>query len=227
MPFFPVASGEFSPLWRMLDDYATHRTSPCELKPQTKSKSACSPATNAYHQPHFDIKEYDDRFELDGDLPGVAQSDIDIEFTDPQTLKISGHSARPKESNTAHQSAPNDAATTAEASQSHKATVEDEQMGEATGETSEADWTPVPTPSSTPVPGTDKHAQSQQLQPAFKISEPRYWLKERATGRFQRVFTFQSDRVDTENVKASLRDGVLRLVIPKAPEPAKVKINVQ
>ena len=49
--------------------------------------------------------------------------------------------------------------------------------------------------------------------------------KEYSVGRFSRDFTLSSE-IDTENIKASVADGVLTLVLPKAKEAQIRKIQV-
>ncbi|CCU74452.1 heat shock protein 30 [Blumeria hordei DH14] len=44
--------------------------------------------------PKFDVKELGDSFELHGELPGIDQKDVDIEFTDASTLTIKGRVER-------------------------------------------------------------------------------------------------------------------------------------
>src|SRR5690242_14874187 len=41
--------------------------------------------------PRFDMREMNDRYVLEGELPGVEKKDINIEFTDNNTLSVSGH----------------------------------------------------------------------------------------------------------------------------------------
>ncbi|KFZ24285.1 hypothetical protein V502_01237 [Pseudogymnoascus sp. VKM F-4520 (FW-2644)] len=43
---------------------------------------------------NFDVKELPDSYHLHGELPGVEHSDVEMEFTGPQTLTIHGHSER-------------------------------------------------------------------------------------------------------------------------------------
>jgi HSP20 family protein len=45
-------------------------------------------------------------------------------------------------------------------------------------------------------------------------------------GDYQRSFTL-SDEIDQDNIEASLRNGVLRLVLPKAPEAKARKITIK
>jgi HSP20 family molecular chaperone IbpA len=145
-----------------LDDYDTHRST--RSQPSARSFS-----------PRFDVRESKDAYHLDGELPGIAQKDIDIEFSDPQTLVVKGHIER--EYNT-----PN-----------HQAQVEDEQ-NEQTAVTAE------PT--------------------------HRFWASERAVGEFQRTFSFPT-RVDQDKVKASLKNGVLTVEVPKATVATTKKITIE
>ncbi|KAI9858730.1 MAG: hypothetical protein M1813_007362 [Trichoglossum hirsutum] len=87
MSIIPHLGGsEFAPIFRFLDDYDSHRTS------RTSHVRT--------FQPRFDVCENDGAYELHGELPGISQSDVNIEFSDPQTLVISGRSERSFESGT-------------------------------------------------------------------------------------------------------------------------------
>jgi HSP20 family molecular chaperone IbpA len=161
---FPAA-GDFGPLFRLLDDYDTHRSSG-----QSNMRSFA---------PKFDVRESETSFHLDGELPGISQEDINIEFTDPQTLVVKGRTERNYH-------------TTKPAEQSG-----DEQSVEATEKTSK--------------PSKADH---------------RYWAKERSVGEFSRAFSFPI-RVDQDNVKASLKNGILSVVVPKATASAAKKITIE
>jgi HSP20 family molecular chaperone IbpA len=67
----------FSPLLQLLDGYEGCR------KPQPHNFT-----------PAFDVRELDASYQLDGELPGVDQNNIEIEFTDAHTLVIKGHTER-------------------------------------------------------------------------------------------------------------------------------------
>jgi HSP20 family molecular chaperone IbpA len=77
MALFP--SGEFTSLFRLLDDYDVHRS----------GRSAQSSTIRAF-RPKFDVRELKDAYELQGELPGIDQKDVNIEFVDPNTMVISG-----------------------------------------------------------------------------------------------------------------------------------------
>ncbi|KAJ5793421.1 hypothetical protein N7457_000020 [Penicillium paradoxum] len=74
-------SGDFAPLFRLLDDYDAHRSTNKQHATRTFS-------------PRFDIRESENGFHFDGELPGIAQEDIEVEFPDPQTMVVKGRVVR-------------------------------------------------------------------------------------------------------------------------------------
>jgi len=211
MSFFPGFSGnDFTPLFRLLDDYDTHRTG--------------SSRTASIHnfQPKFDVRETKTNYVLHGELPGVEQKDMSIEFADPTTLVIRGNVERSytagdpdvlgdtKESGRIT-SAEGDQTQQDDKNASHQATVEDEKSGETTsGET---------------------QTQVQKAQDASnkQISGHRnakFWVAERLVGNFHRSFSFPT-RIDQDNVKASLKNGILTVTVPKLQAQQAKKINIE
>lgn len=180
--------------------------------------------------PRFDVQEVPTAYELHGELPGIKQEDIDIEFVDANTLVIKGKTVR-ESSHTNDidvkgkgiEGASTPKAIAADnASESstnyHKATVEDdfvdagaEKEGSATTATEGA-----PTPASTEVATTS----AKEEQPGHK-----YWVSERSVGEFQRTFSFPG-KVDQEAVKASLKNGILSIIVPKAAKQER-KIAIE
>ncbi|KAI4721892.1 HSP20-like chaperone [Aureobasidium sp. EXF-10727] len=216
-PRFP--SGEFAPLFRLLDDYASH-----QISRQGDEFGNFSQLRS--FQPRFDVKEVKDGYELHGELPGVDQNDIQIEFTDAQTLSIKGRTERHRESG----SPPTAALETQQekgritsgdessetSSHYQKPTVEDENTDKPTATTdTEQQITTT----------TDTQTQQVQQQTAQR-PQSRYWVSERSVGEFSRSFAFPS-RVDQDNVRASLKDGILSIVVPKASAPTTRKINIE
>lgn len=79
---------DFGSLFRLLDDYDAHRSGAT-----TTGTSGTSTAAATF-SPRFDVREAKDAYMLDGDLPGIEQKDINIEFTDAHTLVINGRTER-------------------------------------------------------------------------------------------------------------------------------------
>ncbi len=149
---FP-SSGDFAPLFRLLDDYDNHR-------------HGRQHAALRSFAPRFDVREGPEAYHLDGELPGIAQKDITIEFTDPQTLVVKGRVER--------------------------------------------DYT---------APQTETADEQQQ-------QHHRYWSTERSIGEFQRTFSFPT-HVDQNAVKASLKNGILSVVVPKTTGAATKRITIE
>jgi len=197
MSFFPRAYIDsepvtsFAPLFRLLDDFDAY------------SRDSGVPNRGTKHlkhsfNPKFDVKEVADGYELHGELPGVEQKDVEIEFTDAQTINIRGRSERSYTSGTPPAGLV-EAPKTARAIESHQPTVEDENA-----------------PSQTEVATTEAEP---------KEPEHKYWVSERSVGEFARSFTFPS-RIDQDAVQASMKNGVLSILVPKAKKPESRKITI-
>jgi HSP20 family protein len=205
--FAPAFRGENS-LFRLMDDYAS-------LVNRSFANSPSLAQSVRSFQPRFDMKENKDSYELHGELPGVAQKDINIEFTDANTLSIRGRTETVREEGRrptallepqagTHQKKLADAETesTTSSNKSHQPTVEDEDSGTV---------------------ASTKPADASTSQETDKSN---YWISERSVGSFARSFSFPQ-RVDQDAVKASLKDGILSIVVPKAQAPAKRRIQIE
>jgi len=211
-PFFPqFPVGDLASFLQALDDSTT------------------PPASKPIHtfQPRFDVREEKDSFKLNGELPGVEQKDISIDFVDPDTLVIRGRSVR-RESKVA-----------VAADQNNKAA---EKAIEATSDTAsetgsayqkpsvEEDFVDVPsengTPASTTVTETEKPTAEKKQVEKPKAEPIKYLVSERAVGEFNRSFTFPG-HVDQEGVTASLKNGILSVVVPKVVQKEPKKIVIQ
>ena len=202
-----------------------------------------------------------DSFHLNGDLPGLEQKDIQIEFVDQNTLVVRGRTVKESSSGTPPAApavedsgkgkqiadapssseagaAANDTPSNAPASPAlssssyHKATVEDEfvdvQSEHAAATTSENGATsPSATPANNEVakPATTT-ASEQAAKKQQNEASGRYWVSERSVGEFQRSFNFPG-QIDQEGVTASLKNGVLSVVVPKAVrrEPRRIVVE--
>jgi HSP20 family protein len=170
--------GELSPIFRLMDDYANLARSgvPGEMKSLRS------------FQPNFDVSETKTGYTLHGELPGIEQKNVNIEWTDGNTLTISGRIESSYESGQSEE----------------QGRVEDE------GATS------------TEVTTTNNKKEVEQASP----NQPKLWVSERSVGEFHRSFSFPS-RVDQDGVKASLKNGILEIVVPKAAKPANKKISIE
>ncbi len=59
-----------------------------------------------------------------------------------------------------------------------------------------------------------------------EVKKENYYRKEIRSGGFSRSFTLPA-RVDKDKVKATYKDGVLQLVLPKAPEEKEKEIKIE
>jgi len=201
--FFPRFT-EIHPIFRLAD----------EIEKATRHQQA-----NTF-TPRFDVQETKETYELLGELPGVDQENVNIEWTDEHTLAISGQTqsrrCSPK-TLTEEKTAPEatEAAEDPSSEKYEKPSVEDE------------DGVVVESPNA----GEQKTESSETAtkapeEPRKCKPRARYWVAERSYGSFRRTFHFPG-RVDHDAIKAGLKNGVLSITIPKAKalEPKKVTIN--
>ena len=230
MAFFQVYNNDrsFLPVFNLLsglDQYS------CEVQRPTRvHQRRHAPAFN----PRFDVRETETGYELHGELPGVERDNIQIEFTDPQTLVVRGRversytggsGAEAQADDSKEQSAPapiEPAPVEPTPAPSHKATVEDAVDEDASVEQSSEQATPATTPS-TPVAEPVKPQEPQPQQP--KAPADKYWFSERSVGQFSRTFKFAS-RVDQDGVAANLNNGILTVEVPKAKKYESRRIVV-
>ncbi|KAL8723143.1 MAG: hypothetical protein Q9225_000484 [Loekoesia sp. 1 TL-2023] len=197
-PRFP--SSELGPLFRLLDDYSS----------QYPSGTSTSSSVRAFH-PKFDVREHKESYELQGELPGIDQKDVHIEFADPHTLVIKGRVEREYSSDgsqAARGRITGEVTDNTKNNTSHKATVEDEGAETSTPQGKGGEVT--------------KSSEGGEVQKGgFK-----YWVSERSVGEFHRAFSFPS-RVDQDGVKANLKNGILSVVVPKAASHQAKRIPVE
>ena len=165
------------------------------------------------------MREVNSAYELHGEFPGIKQEDIEIEFVDANTLVIRGKAERQStqtsdkgksiEQPTVTETVAADTASETSSSSYQKATVEEDYVDAgAAAEDAEAPVTKsTASVEATPAPST----------PAVNKADPdyKYWVSERSVGQFERRFSFPG-RVNQEAVKASLANGILSVIVPKA-----------
>ncbi|KAF2178514.1 HSP20-like chaperone [Zopfia rhizophila CBS 207.26] len=193
MSLFPRFTQEFSPLFRLMDDYdrATRHT----FRHIDNSVRSFSPK--------FDVKELKDAYELHGEFPGIEQKDINIEWTDANTLTVSGRTESLVEKGQRPQGFIEEGEPNKKDEHYHKPTVEDEGAAE-----------------------TQVAKKPEQDVAKKEDDAPKYWVSERSIGEFHRSFTFPA-HVDQDAVKASLKNGILSIVVPKAKAPQPRKVNIE
>ena len=229
MSFFPIAFQELSPLFRIIDEAS--RSSPRQCAPCGPNAALRQRSFQRTFQPKFDVKELKDSYELLGELPGVDQKDINVEWTDGNTLTITGHSeSRVERSTPTPASAPATTETVTEEKPSetasyHAPSVEEEDDGELISKPGESDTETV-TSTSEKVAETNTVADPETSTPEAPVEQPKYWVSERRSGSFSRGFKFPV-RIEQEHVKASLKNGILSIVVPKAIIPAPRTIVVE
>ncbi|EXJ64892.1 hypothetical protein A1O7_01231 [Cladophialophora yegresii CBS 114405] len=217
--FAPVRCGpvrhEAAPLFSLLDDTFN------ELQ-------RASRAARKQFNPRFDLKETKEAYALEGELPGIDQKDLNIEFTDEHTLVIKGRTERQSESGRRPQAVEAEQKAAVEGTsvnsetgsvKSHRATVEDEEP--ANSSTAAENKTEVA--ASTPAAPEQQVAKTEEQQ---QRPEQQYWISERHVGEFTRSFSFPH-RVNQEGVKASLKNGILNIVVPKAPAHESRRIAIE
>lgn len=207
--YSPAAEPNFSGLFRLIDDWDRH----------VQQQAGGSVARGAGRHlplitPKFDLKETETAYELHGELPGIEKDRVNIEFSDDQTIVIRGSIERSHTSSSG---------TTAEGNENGNVNVgtgddADKQAHKPTVEDAPEDGNKN---KSVEKSGSGEVQQQQQPAPKYK-----YWVSERSFGEFQRSFSFPG-RIDTEGVSASLNNGVLTVVVPKAKkhESRRVTIN--
>ncbi len=77
--FSPAGTPGFSSLFRLLDDFDRYGAQQLGSTPDSAKVTTFSPK--------FDVAERGEGYVLQGELPGVALQNVEIEFTDDQTLE--------------------------------------------------------------------------------------------------------------------------------------------
>lgn len=209
MSFFPQAlvsadNTSFHPLFRLLDDFDAYSRGSPSSHPTHHTKHHTNQVVKVF-TPKFDVKELTDSYELHGELPGLEQKDVEVEFTDAQTLTVKGRTERSHIIDNLSRGA---IEGTTQAQDGEKkalrATVQDE--GDEGHEST----------------STEVVKAQEQEKPA---NQAKFWVSERSVGEFSRSFSFPV-RVDQDQVKASMKNGILSIEVPKARKLESRKINI-
>jgi len=232
--FFPRFNAELSPIFRLADeiDRATRQA----------SRHGHGPRHVPTFAPKFDVKETKEAYELVGELPGIEQSNVNIEWADEHTLSISGKTASRYEASSekkaeapkaAVEAETSDAASDASSETYHKPSIEDDEDAVLVDapETTSTDEAEKPAHSAEEKGKATAAAEAEKPKNACEQAcrqrnGAKYWVTERSLGSFRRTFTF-TGRVEHDAVKASLKNGVLNITVPKAAplQPKRVEVN--
>jgi HSP20 family protein len=194
--FSHAAAPGFSSLFRMLDDfdrYAAHQLGSAGAEGSSTSVASFSP--------RFDVAEHDKEYVLQGELPGVPPQNVEIEFTDDQTLVVRGRAERTR-------------------------TEGDPALLEAPQEAKRIEGGDNNTHHDKKQSSVTKSGENGRGAATSAKPRARYWLSERSYGEFSRVFTFPN-AVDQDKVQAKFKDGILDITVPKAEKRAGKKITIQ
>lgn len=187
MPFFSLLNDTFSELQRLSDTLSTDST------------SGNGSGATTISAPKFDVKETDTTYELQGELPGVTHDNLAIEFADEHTLTVRGRTEYSREQQPSRSAAP-----------THQQVAEGGDGGDSVATTVGTEEMAKPTGTSDPPSSQEMVTTQQPQQP----QQHTYWVTERSVGEFSRTFSLPH-RVDRDGATASLKNGVLSVVVPK------------
>lgn len=219
-------SQDFAPLFSLFDE---------SIAQIQRAQRQARPHFKRPFNPKFDVRETNQAYAVQADVPGFAAEDISIEFLDDgHTLQIKGktvketrseqprtvQSATPPETPKAVEQASAEKSETSSV-KSHQATVEDDV--EEPANASAVAQQSAPQPQEQTVAESSKTAE----QPAREQdADTTNLISERYSGSFTRSFKFPS-KVDQEAVRASLKDGILSITLPFARKPESRRIQIE
>ena len=180
--------------------YSAFPTDILRVLDEFDSPSTSSPTGRRAFSPNFDVHETEHEYVLEGELPGLAdKKNVTIEFTDDKTILVQGKIER------SIKGWGDEAGRVMEIEGS-----EEQKKLESTGGKK----------------GEKQQAQGKQVQKGGEQEKrPKVWVSERSVGEFSRSFSFPG-LVDIDRVKASLDNGILKVVVPKLEKKAGRKIEV-
>lgn len=205
----------------------------------------------------FAVTQNEQGWQVDGDIQGFEQDNINIEVTDEHTLKVAGNTQwQSEKAQPQHDATPAleqatepvqddkiDGATLTDAetatvgpdsdTESHKsyqATVEDdfEDLGAEA-----ASLFSAPSGSSTKSEPTEPKGKEKAVEEPSNTVAPQPQAEAPAQQEQERVHgsferTFRfSERIDGANVRASFKDGTLNITVPRAPAQEIKRIAIQ
>lgn len=209
MPRF--SDNAFAPMVRFIEEYTRNVSADQDQQRLSNPFSALLDSKRAFMQtfrPRFDVTETKDAYELRGELPGVAQEDLVLEFTDAQTLAVRRSTQ-----------------TSREDGERPKSWLKgpEAQSERETGDRGDEKHDPVALSEDKLFKTISDSAGSNT---GNSDTKPKFWVSERSYGSFARFYIFP-ERVDQDGIKASLKDGVLSISVSKLPARENKKIQIE
>ncbi|KAL7629185.1 hypothetical protein AAE478_000705 [Parahypoxylon ruwenzoriense] len=206
--FYTPAEPNFTGLFRLIDDFDKYALQGNDLPAQGGRQLGRLPTFT----PKFDLKETENNYELHGELPGIEKNNVNIEFTDPQTIVIRGRVERSYTSGTPP---------------AGLLEGQEEMSGAITGAPKEhPEKVPKPTVEEEGEEGAAGKAAVAETEKSKQAPQTKYWVSERSVGEFSRTFQFPS-RVEHDSVNASLDNGILSVIVPKAKKHEGRRITIK
>lgn len=187
------------------DPFFTSFTTPSHHNTPHNRGEISSPGTSSADtsirafSPNFDVHETPKEYVLEGELPGLEdkKKNLSIEFTDTNTLVVRGKIERSFQSGTPPKG------------------LEGATMKGAITESGE---------------GSHKDSKEVNVEKKRKESgqdeeQVKYWVSERTVGSFQRSFSFPGE-INQDGVKATLDNGILKIVVPKKEKRGTKRIEI-
>lgn len=200
-PFQSLFNDTFSQLERLTNEMNTHLNDAFGEQAEGQGTTWQKLLTST---PKFDVKETDEAYILEGELPGVAKKDVSLDFADDNTLLLKTKTETFREQKPA-------APAQSEQKQVEGAGAESTQMTGANPDAATQD-------ADKDKQVTTTNGEKSVAAPA--APQPTYHLTERTYGSFQRAFSFPAP-VKHEEVKAKLSNGVLTVTVPKVQKDAE------
>ncbi|KAB5585108.1 HSP20-like chaperone [Coniochaeta sp. 2T2.1] len=179
----------------------------------TKSSGDRDPVTHrSVARPHFDLLENKTTYAIYGELSGLSRQDVGVEVHDHLfTVTISGHLKRlvPLATTTTRP----ELGTAGE--EDGVGVVHRDAAAASPPTTNEADNNSGKKHNAKGDEGTNKDATTETEKIPDDQKEVHWHVTERKVGEFRRAFQFPIDSVQMSGVTASMKDGLLCVLVPK------------
>jgi HSP20 family molecular chaperone IbpA len=179
----------------------SHHNTPHNRGAGDASTQSASETNIRAFSPNFDVHETPKEYILEGELPGLEdkKKNLSIEFTDTNTLVVRGKIERSFQSGTPPKGI-------------EGATMKGAITSEGEKEQQNKDPKEV-------------NVEKKRKEAGDEDDSVKYWVSERTVGSFQRSFSFPGE-INQDNVKATLENGILKIVVPKKEKRGTKRIEI-